>query len=293
MTDRTGSRFLRLVGTLVAMGMLLMSVAVPGAVADGEGQPTQVPGECYDITGVVNSAATGNPIAGALVEIENSNFSATTLEDGTFTIECVESGNYSLFTSADGYAPRTDPVTVDNADAFISISLVPGSACSEGEKGPITLVLTWGGTISDLDSHLHTPDGSHVAYFAPNGTPSQDYASLDVDDVTYFGPETITVGPSASAGGDFVAGTYQYWVHLWTGGPNFDGSDAVVTMFQCNGQLAQLKVSSATGNSVGAIWQVLTFTVAADGTITATNPIQAFYSAPQGGSGASVIPTVP
>jgi hypothetical protein len=57
--------------------------------------------------------------------------------------------------------------------------------------GKLRMVLTWGETPRDLDSHLDTPTGCHVFYGqkrCPDGS-----ASLDADVTDGFGPETINV----------------------------------------------------------------------------------------------------
>ena len=49
------------------------------------------------------------------------------------------------------------------------------------------VILTWGSSPSDLDSHLEGP-GYHVFYSNKTGK----NAELDVDDTTSYGPETVT-----------------------------------------------------------------------------------------------------
>ena len=53
--------------------------------------------------------------------------------------------------------------------------------------------LTWGASPADIDSHLRTPDGTHVFYSAKGSLTVAPFASLDVDDVTGFGPEVTTI----------------------------------------------------------------------------------------------------
>ena len=50
------------------------------------------------------------------------------------------------------------------------------------------IVLNWGASPSDLDSHLVYP-GNHVYFSQKEGTD----ANLDVDDTDSYGPETITI----------------------------------------------------------------------------------------------------
>ena len=57
-------------------------------------------------------------------------------------------------------------------------------------NGQLRIVLTWGETPRDLDSHLDLPSGCHVYYGRKqcNGE-----ASLDTDVTDSFGPETINI----------------------------------------------------------------------------------------------------
>jgi len=146
--------------------------------------------------------------------------------------------------------------------------------------GDITIVLTWGAQPTDLDSHLSGPSGAtrfHLYYASTNPVP---YASLDVDDTTSSGPETVTVSRDPSTG-LFVAGDYRYWVHTFSATPEFNVSSAVVTAFQCNVQLAQFAVNNATGNPALDIWRVFNFTLTSAGAITIT-PIQIFEAGTAG-----------
>jgi hypothetical protein len=211
----------------------------------------------------------------------STGLSATTLSDGTFSIDCVPVGSRTLETSAAGFTTRTDTIPIVNGETTaVSIALVPITSCTSGERGPITVVLTWGQTPRDLDSHLSGPDvvhggRFHVAYYNLNPV---EYASLDVDDTTSFGPETVTLTVSSLADETFVPGEYRYWVHDFTdrlGTSQFMVSNAVVTVTQCNTQLAQYSVANATGNSSLTLWRVFNFTLTADGTVTLA-PVQAF-----------------
>src|SRR4029434_6987168 len=69
-----------------------------------------------------------------------------------------------------------------------------------------TMRLTWGEFPRDIDSHLNTPDGSHV-YYASKGSLTQNpFSSLDVDDVTGFGPEVTTIRRPK-------VGIYRFYLH--------------------------------------------------------------------------------
>src|SRR5690606_31228252 len=76
-------------------------------------------------------------------------------------------------------------------------------------EGALRFVLVWGQAPADLDAHLTGPNGTggrfHVYWVERSHGPTR----LDVDDTQSYGPETITVFPTA-------AGTYRYSVHNWS-----------------------------------------------------------------------------
>lgn len=125
----------------------------------------------------------------------------------------------------------------------------------------LRIVLDWGSTPADLDSHLSYA-GSHVSYSTKRGPG----AILDVDDVNGFGPETITITQKQ-------AGTkYVYAVHNFTDGDR-RGTTAI-------SQVSLAKVFVYIGSSlvrtfrppptkVGNTWIV--FGIGADGEFTDVN----------------------
>ncbi|KPK68612.1 hypothetical protein AMJ71_01655 [candidate division TA06 bacterium SM1_40] len=118
----------------------------------------------------------------------------------------------------------------------------------------LRLTLTWGQDPSDLDSHLWTPEieGStyHVYYASQGSQESAPYAELDVDDVTSYGPENITIY-------QFFPGTYYYSVFHFSGAGTIATSSANVTVLGPEGELHSLDVppDSAEANWW---WNVLT-----------------------------------
>ena len=98
------------------------------------------------------------------------------------------------------------------------------------------VVLTWGASPSDLDSHLVGP-GYHVCY--SNKTASG--AALDLDDTTAFGPETIN-----------NTETYKFYVHDYSNGGNAGSSalgrsGATVTVFNGKNAIATVHVPGGAG----------------------------------------------
>jgi uncharacterized protein YfaP (DUF2135 family) len=117
------------------------------------------------------------------------------------------------------------------------------------------IVLTWGATPYDLDSHLYTPySGSwserHIWYVNKSNSVGDN---LDVDDTSSYGPETITI-PAVREG------QYKYYVVDYTnssGGRNtstqMSNSGATVRVYTSDGLVATYHVPT---NQEGVIWEV-------------------------------------
>lgn len=77
------------------------------------------------ITGTVQNAETGVPVAGATVLLPGTPFSATTDERGAFSVERLSGGRYALQVVAIGYSPGS----------------VPAIELTEGERRTVTVML--------------------------------------------------------------------------------------------------------------------------------------------------------
>jgi hypothetical protein len=167
------------------------------------------------IAGVVRDALTGLGIAAADVALR-AGINATTgtpvatvTTDGTgsYRIEGVDAGTYTVTATASGYTEgfRTG-IVVGASEIFNQdVTLSP-----VGSGDVVRIVLTWGASPSDLDSHLTGPlalgGRFHVYYAAEGSLTAAPWAALDLDDTASFGPETITIV-------QYVAGVYRYSVH--------------------------------------------------------------------------------
>lgn len=177
---------------------------------------------------------------------------ATTItnEDGDYSFANVNAGTYTVFATRTGYAD----------DVFV-IFFVGGENRTEqnGDMSPnvtdgeIRIILTWGATPSDLDSHLTGPSSSgsgrfHV-YFSDKVEP--DHADLDLDDVSSYGPETTTIHVR-------YPGTYRFSVHDYSN----RSSTSSVAMSNSG---ANVKIISESGmrefnispNTPATLWTVL------------------------------------
>ena len=79
----------------------------------------------YTLTGTVVNAGTNDMISDANVEVENSDMSATTDENGAFTIEGLTQGSYTIKVSAEGYKDSEVKVNVGDDTQKIVIKLTP------------------------------------------------------------------------------------------------------------------------------------------------------------------------
>ncbi len=147
---------------------------------------------------------------------------ATSDAAGNFRIAVRPSS--SVFISAgDGLQSRTLQVSTGAADSTVTECLVASAGAS-------TVTLTWGENPRDLDtrffglSALNSADDFAINYTNRNEIVNGIELFLDVDDVTSFGPEIVTIP-------DFpFAGTYRYGVHLFSGSGSIASSPARVEL---------------------------------------------------------------
>ena len=196
------------------------------------------------------------------------NFTTTTNESGYYFIEDLPTGYYTVEASTDGYVTGYTNIIVMAEEAKTDYDFTISPTLSDNN---IRIVLTWGATPSDLDSHLtgKTPSNNtfHVYYsdqiYNYNG---EQMANLDVDDVTSYGPETITILKN-------IYGTYTYYVHDFSNGGSsystaLSSSGAVVKVFSGSEQIAEYHVPT---NKDGIYWTV--FRITQDGTIVPVNTV--------------------
>ena len=143
------------------------------------------------ITGCVNDD-TGAPASNVRVEAEGISYSAlaqaTTNTQGQFTV--VGRPSSRLLVSGRRGALLTNAASAD-VGAVTAFNIT--TCLTLPSSNAATMRLTWGASPSDIDSHLRTPDGSHVYYASKGSLTTTPFASLDVDDVTGFGPEVTTI----------------------------------------------------------------------------------------------------
>jgi hypothetical protein len=206
------------------------------------------------ISGQVKNARNLAGISGALVTLRRGinaitgDVVATTRSGagGAYQITGVHAGTYTLTVEAAGFVSetRTGIVIGSRILAGQDVLLSPDDL-------DLRIKLTWGATPADLDSHLTGPStlgGRFHVYWDAKGSLNTDpFAALDVDDVTSFGPETITITRQA-------AGVYRYSVHDYTNRNStssaaLGASGATVTVYLRGQIIATYAVPSAPGTT--------------------------------------------
>lgn len=214
-------------------------------------------------SGSIINALTGQPVPGITLDIRKgkNNTSGdivktiTSDETGKYTVD-LPGGNYSIGLSGEGYIATNANILVlgglEKAEQNATIS-------PEGLLGEdIRMVLTWGMAPADLDAHITGPaaDGSrfHVYFDNKDFMDENNEVNLDRDDLTYEGPETVTVIKRVNEG------TYTYAVHNYsdrfsmTNNFNLANSNATVRVYSGNALLATYNVPL---NQEGNTWKVL------------------------------------
>ncbi|MDO9325355.1 MAG: PKD domain-containing protein [Methanoregula sp.] len=251
------------------------------------------------LRGFVFDSVTGLNVPGANLSI--AGLSTISGSDGNYTITGIPPGVLNVdFTGSprNGLSPLTvsfNDLSVTNTNILTvtktgyytftnnGISIEPGQTLQYdvpitpelspgGEK--YRIVLTWDENPRDLDSHLVTPmiEGhtDHIYYWNKGSLTSWPYAQLDRDDVTSYGPETITINRTFS-------GTYNYYVYHYAGTGSLSTSNAQVLLYSGSALVATYRVPTT---GTGLYWQVFNL----DGATGAITSISTIANAPQNSS---------
>lgn len=209
-------------------------------------------------TGEVIEDVTVNARSGSGSEEGDAVTSAVSDANGEINLQ-VPPDTYTLEYMKEGYVTEYEEVTVRSQTRENLGTKVLSPNLGEGEW---RIVLEWGNSPADLDSHL-VSDAYHISYYSPV---AGQMASLDVDDTDGQGPETITITNLD------VSGHYEYYVHDFSNSGNANSnalasSGATVKVYMPNGEIREYSVPG--GN--GTIWSVFTID---NGRINDVNQIQ-------------------
>jgi len=175
-----------------------------------------------DLSGSVVDATTANPLPNVLVTVDGTGLSDLTDGSGNYLIPGVPSGARSVTAALEGYVTISQDVDIDcGVTNLLNFALSPNLPPDE-----LRIVLTWGEVPHDLDAHLWLPLATpyHVYYFNPGSLTTFPFAHLDVDDITSYGPETITVK-------QWYPGAYIYAVCNYSGEAELTVSEALVHVY--------------------------------------------------------------
>lgn len=203
----------------------------------------------------------GARVANATVSTDGISYSGTSTSytdaNGDFSIPMMKSGTAALAGLSGNLLTNTVRVQAGTEDYPLGECLVLTQSSVGG-----TLRLTWGELPDDLDSHLFAPDGSHIYYSSQGSLVNAPYANLDVDDISSFGPEVITLTR-------LMVGTYRYSVYNYTGQFNhwLSRSGARVEAYFA-GQPLRFYVAGAGDDNLTNWWNVLEFDVDASCNVT-------------------------
>lgn len=214
----------------------------------------------YRVQGTVIDAL-GNPVSDLVLAIRFFNNPTTidttrTDQNGQYSLNVYSPGEYVISPQGSGYINADiRAVVAGNGTVEVNQNIVVSPSLPQGQT---RFVLTWGGTPSDLDSHVTGPTSAggrfHVYYANGSYSDANSNISLDRDDTDGFGPETITTTVNGS-----VPGTYRYAVHDYSNRGStlsqaLSNSNATLYVYRGNQLLATIKPQA---NTVGTVWDVL------------------------------------
>ncbi|OYU46548.1 MAG: hypothetical protein CFE44_01510 [Burkholderiales bacterium PBB4] len=241
-------------------------------VADGL-TPTGGSNDCAAASVSVFDAVRGQnaPLAGVLVTVGRQIRATDALGVASFTQ--LPPGPVSVYVSVGGYMPAVRTVQLAcTAPTAVAMSLSPTVAGSGAiAAGQFRVILNWGENPSDLDSHLTGPgtgaDRWHVYY---SDQSSGGVCALDVDDVSSFGPETVTCPATRASAGTVPLrpGVYRYSVHHYSGTSHIGNSGANVRLELGNGAVYTYTPPAVAWRGEDDVWTVFELTVNTDGSLS-------------------------
>ncbi len=237
--------------------------------------------------GIITNAVTGRPIEDVNLQLR-SGWNNTegeiikelkTDSDGEFrfgakkafgVIFGIPCGNYTITASKEEYLATSFNIIVwpgedtDNPEQNGTMSPVMAD-------DTYRIVLTWGENPSDLDSHVvgRFSDGEDFHVYYENMW-EYDYESdlevcnLDLDDITGYGPETITLNVNTDA-------PYYYYVYHYDGSGTLSTSGAQIKVYHGNDPVRTFHVPTGFGQE--DYWNVFAIV---DGKIISKNTLTFF-----------------
>jgi hypothetical protein len=236
-------------------------------------------------------------LAGATVSIGGQ--TATTNSLGVASFSNLPSGATSIGVVSPGYVSASQIAALNcTAVNTISVALSPSTGATALTSGQFRVILTWGLNPGDLDSHMTGPntgvasDTNRWHLYFGNKT-AGGICGLDVDDVSSYGPETVTCPVTGSTGTTLLPGVYRYSVHHYSGSNNIGTSGASVRLEFANGTVyTYTPPTTAAYTTSKDVWTVFEITVNNNGTISVA-PVNSITNVSSASSVRSAIPGGP
>ncbi|MGN0374515.1 MAG: immunoglobulin-like domain-containing protein [Butyrivibrio sp.] len=197
-------------------------------------------GEIEPVTGYITSATTGLAVEGVTISAvegwnkQNGTIIATTKtdSDGMYSLN-LDGGYYTLLLTKDEYTDGY--LNIASATDYNGIYQNGSISPIIGNVSNYRVVLSWGKNPSDLDAHLTAEhDNSrvfHVFYITKSGYYNDEkIAELDVDDISSYGPETVTFTVTSEL-------EYKYYIDWYSGSGTWASSDGKVEIYSGNNLL--------------------------------------------------------
>lgn len=214
------------------------------------------------VSGTVNNAFTGLGLSGVTLNFRSGINTTTGAIVATTTTVANPLGSYTISLAGGNYT--AEAILNGYTTAYFTVTSLGGltRANQNGTINPTLpagqtrVILTWGASPSDLDSHMTGPlSGStsrfHVYYASRGSSTATPFVNLDVDDTSSYGPETTTIYQQ-------TAGTYKFSVHDYsdlasTSSVALSASGAKVRVYNSTGLIAIFNVPA---NQGGTLWSV-------------------------------------
>ncbi|MCP5334910.1 MAG: carboxypeptidase regulatory-like domain-containing protein [Oceanospirillaceae bacterium] len=222
-----------------------------------------------NLNGTISDAVDGSVLEGATINLREGKDNKT--GEIAYTTSSDANGNYS-FTDVDADTYTAEIALSGYISEFVKLPL-PGEQTTEKKfplsptlpEGQVRIVLAWGASPYDLDSHLTGPKSTSGTFTVNYLRKTGDGAQLDRDSTYGYGPETITITTQNT-------GTYSYKVVDYaaqgtTSSTSLSTSGAVVTVYNSTGIMKKFTVPTS---GTGYNWNV--FTLNGD-TLTTVNTI--------------------
>lgn len=173
----------------------------------------------------------------------------TTAANGSFAINNVPAGNYTLEVSGPGVLTTYRTVISAGTSTPASQNVLVSPTLGADE---VRIILSWNATPRDLDSHLEYGSAKPAQVVWNDRNKLGGDATLDVDVVTGYGPETVTLKGSV-----WNQSRRGYSVFNWSNESSLVRSGAVVRVFNRNGLMRTYAVPS---NTSGRWWRIFCLT---------------------------------